>query len=80
LTVFSYIAAVSSYITVPPPYWYIYSTGGPTGEVHHVDKLTGGFGEKVQEILFVEEDKLKDADKTRVALVRLFPFKPKSSH
>ena len=73
----SHVAAVSSYITVPPPYWYIYSTGGPTGEVHRIDKLTGGFGEKVQEILFVEGDKLRDADKTRAALVRLFRFKSK---
>jgi len=43
--------------------------GGPTGEVHLVDKITGGFGQKMQEILFVPESELSQADKTRVALV-----------
>lgn len=62
-------AAVSSYITVPPPFTHIYSTGGPSGEVHLVDQETGGFGEKVQEFLFVKEDELESADKTRVGLV-----------
>jgi carboxy-cis,cis-muconate cyclase len=36
-----------------------------------VDQETGGFGEKVQEFLFVKEDELESADKTRVALVSL---------
>ncbi|KAK7049842.1 hypothetical protein VNI00_005272 [Paramarasmius palmivorus] len=62
------ITATSSYIVLPPPYTHIYSAGGPTGEVHNVDPSTGGFGEKIQQILFVPEDELPDADKTRVAL------------
>jgi len=43
--------------------------GGPTGEVDLVDKDTGGFGQKMQEILFVPESELSQADKTRFALV-----------
>ncbi|ORY90131.1 Lactonase, 7-bladed beta-propeller-domain-containing protein [Leucosporidium creatinivorum] len=46
----------------------IYSAGGPTGEVHDVDPLTGGFGNKLQELLYVEKHELEKADKTRVAL------------
>lgn len=67
-------AATSSYITVPPPFTHVYSAGGPTGEVHAIDPTTGGFGEKLQQILFVPEDKLESADKTRVALVRREAF------
>ena len=66
------IAATSSYISLPPPYTHFYSAGGPTGEVHLVDPLTGGFGEKVQQVLFVPENELEEADKTRVALVRVY--------
>jgi len=62
------ITATSSYITLPPPYTYLYSAGGPTGETHAVDSSTGGFGEKIQELLFVPAEKLAEADKTRVAL------------
>ncbi|ESK94737.1 muconate cycloisomerase 1 [Moniliophthora roreri MCA 2997] len=62
------ITATSSYIILPPPYSHIYSAGGPTGEVHAVDSSTGGFGEKLQQILFIPEDKLEEADKTRAAL------------
>ncbi|KAF9474660.1 putative isomerase YbhE [Pholiota conissans] len=62
------ITATSSYITVPPPYKYAYSMGGPTGEVHHIEPDTGGLEEKVQEILFIPEDELEKADKTRKAL------------
>jgi carboxy-cis,cis-muconate cyclase len=40
--------------------------------VHLVDPSSGGFGEKVQQVLFVPEDELEAADKTRVALVRDF--------
>lgn len=47
----------------------IYSAGGPTGEVHEVDQNTGGFGRKVQELLYVPAEELDKADKTRVALV-----------
>ncbi|GLB40971.1 putative lactonase, 7-bladed beta-propeller [Lyophyllum shimeji] len=62
------ITATSSYITIPPPFTHAYSAGGPTGEVHIIDSNTGGFGEKLQQILFVPEDELEKADKTRVAL------------
>ncbi|KAG6908842.1 hypothetical protein DXG01_003008 [Tephrocybe rancida] len=61
-------AATSSYITIPPPYTHAYSAGGPTGEVHTLDPATGALSEKVQQILFVPEDELDRADKTRVAL------------
>jgi hypothetical protein len=62
-------AATSSYISVPPPYIHLYSAGGPTGEIHVIDPSSGGFGEKLQQILFIPEDELKYADKSRVALV-----------
>ncbi|EAU86955.1 hypothetical protein CC1G_09812 [Coprinopsis cinerea okayama7 len=62
------ITATSSYINIPPPYTFIYSAGGPTGEVHEYDPQTGGFGRKVQQVLFVPEDELEKADKSRVAL------------
>ncbi|KAF9552352.1 putative isomerase YbhE [Agrocybe pediades] len=62
------ITATSSYLTIPAPYTHVYSVGGPTGESHLIDPDTGGFGEKVQEILFVPEHELEKADKTRVAL------------
>lgn len=62
-------AATGSYIQVDPNNGYIYSAGGPTGEVHRVDPKTGGFGDKLQELLYVEEDELAKADKTRKALV-----------
>lgn len=63
-------AATSSYVTVPAPYTHVYSAGGPTGEVHGIDEVTGGLSEKIQQILFVPEYELENADKTRVALVR----------
>jgi carboxy-cis,cis-muconate cyclase len=65
----SNITAVSSYITVPPPFTHAYSAGGPAGEVHVIDDTTGELGTKIQEILFVPEDQLEQADKTKVALV-----------
>ncbi|KAL1698786.1 hypothetical protein EV121DRAFT_217564 [Schizophyllum commune] len=67
------ITATSSYIALTPPGsgQYIYSMGGPTGEVHVVDPETGGFAQKVQEVLFVEDGELEKADKTRKALVSL---------
>ena len=63
-------AATGSYIQVSSALPRIYSAGGPTGEVHAVDPVTGGFGAKLQELLYVKEDELAEADKTRVALVR----------
>ncbi|KAF5383900.1 hypothetical protein D9757_007365 [Collybiopsis confluens] len=62
------ITAVSSYITLPPPYTHIYSMGGPTGEAHSLSTQTGSFAEKVQEVLFVPAGDLAEADKTRKAL------------
>ncbi|KAJ7579692.1 Lactonase, 7-bladed beta-propeller-domain-containing protein [Mycena floridula] len=61
-------AATSSYINIPPPFTHIYSAGGPTGEVHVLDPATGAFGETIQQVLFVPEEELEKADKTRVAL------------
>ncbi|KAF5349045.1 hypothetical protein D9758_012701 [Tetrapyrgos nigripes] len=62
------MTATSSYINVPPPFTHIYSAGGPTGEVHAIDSAIRGFGEKIQQFLFVPEDELEAADKTRIAL------------
>ncbi|KAF8066684.1 Lactonase, 7-bladed beta-propeller-domain-containing protein [Lyophyllum atratum] len=77
------ITATSSYITIPPPFTHAYSAGGPTGEVHVIDRLTGGFGEKIQQVLFVPEDELEKADKTRVALrygSHAVEFSPATGH
>lgn len=65
------IAAISSYITLTNS--HIYSIGGPTGEVHAKpdETSTTGFGEKVQEVLFVPEGELEGWDKTNKALVSL---------
>lgn len=43
--------------------------------MHAIDPETGGFGAKLQELLYVKEDELESADKTRVALVS-----PSGSH
>ncbi|KAF8981859.1 hypothetical protein BDQ17DRAFT_1379309 [Cyathus striatus] len=61
------ITATSSYIFIPPPFTHVYSTGGPTGEVHLLD-ANGAIGDKIQEILFIPPEQLEAADKTRVAL------------
>lgn len=63
-------AATSSYITIPQPYSHAYSVGGPTGESHLIDDAAGALSDKTQLLLFVPEDQLEAADKTRVALVR----------
>ena len=63
------VAATSSYIILPPPYSRAYSVGGPSGEVHLIDPSTGGFGDQLQRVLFVPENELPNADKTKVALV-----------
>lgn len=80
------ITATSSYVHVQPPPFsclttpcynvepgpshFLYSAGGPTGEVHLIDQTTGAIQEKVQEIIFLREGEaaLPKADKTRVAL------------
>ncbi|KAG6826882.1 hypothetical protein H0H92_014062 [Tricholoma furcatifolium] len=62
------ITATSSYINIPPPYTHAYSAGGPTGEVHTINPSTGALDTKIQQLLFVPEDELEAADKTRVAL------------
>lgn len=79
-------AATSSYVHVqPPPYFslttpcygvspatskFLFSAGGPTGEVHSIDPLSGAIKEKEQEIVFLKggEKDLASADKTRKAL------------
>jgi hypothetical protein len=61
-------------VNIPPPYKFIYSAGGPAGEVHRIDENTGGFGDKVEEILFVDKKDLDKADKTRAALVSWLRF------
>ncbi len=66
-------AAVSSYITVSNS--HIYSMGGPTGEIHEAPRGTPaddgftGFGEKIQEMVYVAQDELAGWDKTNKALV-----------
>ncbi|SGY31077.1 BQ5605_C002g01208 [Microbotryum silenes-dioicae] len=62
------VRATSSYIQVSSIQPRIYSAGGPTGEVHDIDAKTGGFGKKLQELLYVPEEELETTDKTRVAL------------
>ncbi|KAK0440960.1 uncharacterized protein EV420DRAFT_1128059 [Desarmillaria tabescens] len=60
------ITATSSYIATLDS--HVYSMGGPTGEVHALDPTSGVWGQKIQEVLFVEPDELEEADKTRKAL------------
>jgi carboxy-cis,cis-muconate cyclase len=67
-------AAISGYIAIPPPSHYLYSVGGPTGEVHIINASSGGVGQEVQQVLFVPEDDLEQADKTPGALVSFFPI------
>ncbi|KAK0545551.1 hypothetical protein OC844_007338 [Tilletia horrida] len=83
------ITATSSYVHVqPPPFHsltspsygvepgsaqFLYSAGGPTGEVHRIDPLTGALASdpgKVQELIFLREGgkALPEANKTRKAL------------
>ncbi|CAD6943433.1 unnamed protein product [Tilletia laevis] len=81
------ITATSSYVhTQPPPYesftapsygvspgsaQYLYSAGGPTGEIHHINPQTGALDAKQQERIFLRdnsEEALGKADKTRKAL------------
>ena len=49
---------------------FIYSIGGPSGEVHKID-AEGGFGEKIQELFYVPVDEFEATDKSRKALVRM---------
>lgn len=67
------ITATSSYIAIPAPYTHVYSTGGPAGEVHLLNHPSGAIGSKIQEFLFVPDDQLSNADKTRTALVCFTP-------
>ncbi|KAH9810294.1 Lactonase, 7-bladed beta-propeller-domain-containing protein [Melampsora americana] len=60
------ITSTSSYITMNDQ--ILYSVGGPTGELHHLDKETGLIKEKIQELLFVPQSDLINEDKTRKAL------------
>jgi carboxy-cis,cis-muconate cyclase len=61
-------ASCGSYVSVFED--KVYSAGGPTGEVHAIDGATGGFGRKLQELLFVQSEELSSVDKSRKALVR----------
>jgi hypothetical protein len=73
-------AAISSYITIHEN--YIYSIGGPTGEVHAAPssslnsgsesksgEVDNGFGKKIQQMVYVPEDMLGGWEKTNKALV-----------
>ena len=71
-------AAISSYITIHNS--FIYSIGGPTGEVHSAppsssssssstSPTSNGFGPKKQEMVYVDPEKLDEWDKTNKALV-----------
>lgn len=62
------ITATSSYLALSPDQSLLYSTGGPTGELHELESQTGAIGRKIQEILFVPAHELATTDKTRVAL------------
>lgn len=46
----------------------MYSIGGHSGEVHVIDD-DGGYGKRLQELLYVQPEQFADADKTRKALV-----------
>ena len=61
------IGATSSYITITDG--FIYSIGGPSGEVHLIN-ADGGFGRRVQELLYVPPKEYALADKSRKAIVR----------
>lgn len=63
------LASSSGYITIPPPYTHAYSTGGPTGEVHEMNPVTGGFGKKVQQFAYISDEELETAEKGPGALV-----------
>ncbi|EGG10784.1 uncharacterized protein MELLADRAFT_93461 [Melampsora larici-populina 98AG31] len=60
------ITSTSSYITMNDQ--TLYSVGGPTGELHRLDKDSGLIEEKIQEILFVPPSDLINEDRTRKAL------------
>ena len=80
------ITATGSYVHVqPPPYWtlsgpgfgsqagvarWLGSAGGPTGELHRLNRETGLIEERSKELIFLAggADELVGADKTRKAL------------
>ncbi|BGP36256.1 hypothetical protein JCM10449v2_000154 [Rhodotorula kratochvilovae] len=71
------ISATGSYLTVSPPSLgftppRVYQAGGPVAQAFAVDDSTGGFGEQLQEVIYLDggEEELRDpkTDKTRVAL------------
>lgn len=69
-------AATGSYLTVSPPSLpfppRIYQAGGPVAQAFAVDEETGGYGELMQEVIYLAggQRELDDpkTDKTRVAL------------
>ncbi|GAA5981540.1 hypothetical protein JCM10908_004146 [Rhodotorula pacifica] len=70
------ISATGSYLTVSPPTLpfppRIYQAGGPVAQTFAIDERTGGYGEQIQEVIYLPGGKreLNDpkTDKTRVAL------------
>ncbi|GAA5836104.1 hypothetical protein JCM11251_007370 [Rhodosporidiobolus azoricus] len=71
------ISATGSYLTVSPSSLgltppRIYQAGGPVAQTFSADAATGGFGEQLQEVVYldggVEELNNPKTDKTRVAL------------
>ena len=51
---------------------FIYSVGGHSGEVHRIH-ANGGFGVRIQELMYVPPEEFASTDKSRKALVRWFP-------
>ncbi|GAA5846851.1 hypothetical protein JCM9279_004466 [Rhodotorula babjevae] len=66
----SYLAVSPSSLGFTPP--RIYQAGGPVAQTFAADPATSGFGEQLQEVIYLDggEDELRDpkTDKTRVAL------------
>lgn len=66
----SYLAVSPSSLGFTPP--RIYQAGGPVAQTFAANPATGGFGEQLQEVIYLNggEDELRDpkTDKTRVAL------------
>ncbi|GAA6007515.1 lactonase family protein [Rhodotorula paludigena] len=66
----SYLAVSPASLGFAPP--RVYQAGGPVAQTFAVDSSTGGFGEQLQEVIYLDggEEELRDprTDKTRVAL------------
>ncbi|GAA6047554.1 hypothetical protein JCM3770_005805 [Rhodotorula araucariae] len=66
----SYLAVSPTSLGFTPP--VVYQAGGPVAQAFAVDAATGGFGDQLQEVIYLDggEEELRDpkTDKTRVAL------------